>query len=99
LGPARERVQGIQLKKFLILEACLEVALLAIQGVSNLKLRLRFQVAVRILFQELLIVLACLPLALLAERLVTKSEVVFRCLRFFLLGTAAQTEPAHAEEQ
>src|SRR4030095_9183976 len=53
----------------------------------------------RILLQELLIILAGLPLPFLTERLVAKPEVVFRRLRFFFLGTATETQPTHAQEQ
>jgi hypothetical protein len=99
LSPARQRAQGIQLKKFLVFEARFKIVLFAIQGIGNFKLRLRFQIAVRILLEELLIVLAGLPLTFLTERLVAKSEVVFRCLRFFLRGAATETQSTHAEEQ
>jgi hypothetical protein len=90
LSPAGEGAQGIQLKKLLILEASLKIILLAIQGIGNLKLRLRFQLAVWVLLEKLLIVLAGLPLTLLAERLVAQTEIVFWRLRLFLLGTTAE---------
>jgi len=98
LRSARQRTQGIQLKKFLIFEARLKIVLLTIQGIGNLQLRLRFQIAVRILLEELLIVLAGLPLTFLTERLVAQPEVVFRCLRFFFLGTATEIQPTQAKE-
>ena len=98
LRPAREGVQRIEFKKLLIFKTRFEIVALAIQCFGNLKLRLRFQVAVGILFEELLIVFARLRLVLTAEFLLTQAEVVFRGLGFFLLPSTTTAEQSTGDE-
>jgi hypothetical protein len=69
-----------------------EIVILAIQCVGDLKLRLGFQVAIRILFEELCIVFAGLRVTFLTELLVAKPEIVFRSLGFFLCRTATKAQ-------
>jgi hypothetical protein len=90
-------VQRIQLKKFPILKVRFEIIILAVQRVGDLKLRLGFEVAIRILFEELCIIFACLCVTFLTELLVAKPEIVFRSLGFFLCRTATKAKATHAE--
>jgi len=85
-------VQRIQFKKFPIFKVGLKIVILAIQRVGDLKLRLGFQVAIRILFDELRIIFACLRVTFLTELLVTKPKIVFRSLGFFLCRTATKAQ-------